>query len=154
MAKTAKAHWLDDREAAAWRGLLDMHAHLTAELSRRLAAKSTLSSQDYAVLAALTDQPEGRLRPHELTDLLEWEKSRLSHHIARMTARGLVKKVACGTDRRGAFVVISARGRRAIESAAPEHVADVRELFVERLTPSQLDALAQIAEQVLSGPLR
>jgi DNA-binding MarR family transcriptional regulator len=148
MAKTA---WLDEREAAAWRGLLGMHAHLTAELGRRLAASAGLSHQDYAVLVALTDHPDGRQRVYELADGLGWEKSRLSHHIARMADRGLVKKVACGEDRRGSFVVITPRGRREIEAAAPAHVADVRELFIERLTPSQLDAIAAAAGRILAS---
>ena len=146
-----ETRWLDEREAAAWRGFLEMHARLTAELNRRLAGRSGLSSQDYAVLVALTDHPDGHLRLYELAERLDWEKSRLSHHIARMAARGLVKKSACGTDRRGSFVGITARGRREIESAAPSHVADVRQLFIDRLTRSQLDAMAASAQKVLEG---
>jgi DNA-binding MarR family transcriptional regulator len=68
-----------------------------------------------------------------------------------MAERGLVKKEQCASDRRGAFVVVTARGRRAIEAAAPGHVAAVRELFVDRLTPAQLDAVAEASEAVLAG---
>jgi DNA-binding MarR family transcriptional regulator len=67
-----------------------------------------------------------------------------------MTERGLVKKVPCPTDRRGAFVAVTARGRRYIEAAAPGHVAAVRELFVDRLTPAQLDAVARVADDILT----
>jgi DNA-binding MarR family transcriptional regulator len=128
-----------------------MHAQLTAELARRLAADSSLSYQDYEVLATLTDSPEVRLRPFELAEVLGWEKSRLSHHLRRMADRGLVTKVPCSDDRRGAFVVVTARGRRAIEGAAPGHVDAVRELFVDRLTPDQLEAMSQAAAAVLVG---
>jgi DNA-binding MarR family transcriptional regulator len=68
-----------------------------------------------------------------------------------MGQRGLVTKEPCDTDRRGAIVVVTQQGRREIESAAPGHVAAVRELFVDRLTPEQLDAVADAAEAVLSG---
>src|SRR5215471_6931286 len=128
-------HWLNEREEAAWRGLLQLHAQLTAELSRRLTSDSPLSYPDYEVLVVLTDQPDGRLRVFELAEALGWEKSRASHHVSRMAERGLVKKVPCATDRRGAFVATTARGRRYIEAAAPGHVAAVRELFVDRLSP-------------------
>lgn len=127
-----------------------MHAQLTAELARRLAAESSLSYQDYEVLVALTDQPNSRLRGFELGEALGWEKSRVSHHLARMSERGLVKKVPCATDRRGSFVAATARGRREIESAAPGHVAAVRKLFVDQLTPAQLNAIAQASTDVLA----
>jgi DNA-binding MarR family transcriptional regulator len=68
-----------------------------------------------------------------------------------MAGRGLVKKERCDSDRRGAFVVVTERGRRNIEAAAPGHVAAVRRLFVDRLTPSQLDAIGEAADVVLAG---
>jgi DNA-binding MarR family transcriptional regulator len=129
-----------------------MHAQVIAELSRRLAAESSLSFQDYEVLVALTDRPDAQLRPFELAEALGWEKSRLSHHVARMTERGLVEKVACDSDRRGSYVAVTTAGRRAIEAAAPGHVAAVRELFIDRLRPDQLDAIAAAAEDVLGRP--
>jgi DNA-binding MarR family transcriptional regulator len=143
--------WLDEREERAWRTLQLMQMRLTGELARQLAADSGLSYQDYLVLVALTDQSEGRMRLFELGELLGWEKSRLSHHVARMTARALVRKEPCDTDRRGAFVVVTRQGRREIEAAAPGHVTTVRKLFVDRLTPRQLDAVADAAEAVLAG---
>jgi DNA-binding MarR family transcriptional regulator len=66
-----------------------------------------------------------------------------------MAARGLVDKEPCDEDRRGAFVVITPHGRATIEAAAPGHVRAVRELFIDRLTPAQLDELARIATVVL-----
>ena len=105
MERVTTPRWLDEREARAWRALQRMHMQLTGALARQLGEGSNLSYPDYEVLVALTDQPDGRLRPFELGHLLGWEKSRLSHHIARMAARGLVRKERCTTDRRGSFVV-------------------------------------------------
>jgi DNA-binding MarR family transcriptional regulator len=68
-----------------------------------------------------------------------------------MTGRGLVTKERCDTDRRGAFVRVTTRGRKEIGAAAPGHVALVRRLFVDRLTIDQLDALGDAAEAVLQG---
>lgn len=144
------AEWLDESEARAWRGLQAMQLRLTARLSRELAAESELSYPDYTVLVVLTDQPDGRLRPFELGRELGWEKSRVSHHVSRMAARGLVTREKCSSDQRGAFVVITAPGRRAIEAAAPGHVAAVRRYFVDQLTPAQLDAVGDITESVLA----
>jgi DNA-binding MarR family transcriptional regulator len=144
--------WLTEREARAWRGLQLVQMRLEGELARQLAAESGLSYPDYLVLVALTDRPDGRMRPFELAAVLGWEKSRLSHHVARMATRDLVGKERCDSDRRGAFVVVTEHGRSQIEAAAPGHVAAVRRLFVDRLTPRQLDAIADIADTVLRAP--
>jgi DNA-binding MarR family transcriptional regulator len=143
--------WLDERERRAWRGLQRMQMRLEGELARQLATESGLSYPDYFVLVVLTDSPEGRMRLFELAQTLGWEKSRASHHIARMAERGLVTKEKCGSDRRGAFVVITARGCAEIEAAAPGHVNAVRRLFVDRLTADQLDAIGDVAELVLGA---
>ncbi len=141
--------WLDEREAKAWRGLQFMNMQLDAALARELADDSNLSMQDYGVLVALTDRDDASLRAYELADLLGWDKTRLSHHVKRMEARGLVAKETCPSDRRGYFVVITPEGRAAIEAAAPGHVAAVRRLFIDLLTDDELDALGAVTTKVL-----
>jgi DNA-binding MarR family transcriptional regulator len=126
-----------------------MQMRLNAELARDLAAHSQLSYPDYVVLVALTDRAGGEMRVFELGLHLGWEKSRVSHQVARMAARGLLEKRTCGADRRGQVVAVTARGRQEIEAAAPSHLDAVRRLFVDRLTPSQLEQLATTAETVL-----
>lgn len=147
----SEVRWLNDRESRAWRSLQLMQMRLEGALARQLADDSGLSYPDYVVLVALTDQPDGRVRLFELGEVLGWEKSRLSHQVTRMVARGLVAKEKCDSDRRGAFVVITARGRRVIEAAAPGHVDAVRRLFVDPLSPAQLDAIGDAAEVVLAA---
>lgn len=146
-----EVRWLDDRELRAWRSLQFMQMRLEGELARQLAADSGLSYPDYLVLVALTDRPDGRMRLFELAEALGWEKSRVSHQVARMANRELVAKEKCDSDRRGAFVVITAHGRREIAAAAPGHVEAVRHMFVDRLTPDQLDTIGDAAEVVLAA---
>ncbi len=145
-----EARWLDEREERAWRALQFMQLRLSGRLAADVAATSELSYADYLVLVALSDRPDGRARLFELAEVLGWEKSRLSHHVARMSGRGLVRKERCGDDRRGAFVVATEAGRRAIEAAAPHHVAMVRRLFIDPLTPGELDAITSAAEKILA----
>lgn len=128
-----------------------MHMRLNAQLHRELAATSDLSGQDYAVLVALTDRPDGRMRLFELAHDLGWERSRVSHQATRMVSRGLVTKEKGCPDRRGSFVVITPQGRAAIEAAAPAHVEAVRRLFIDLVTPRQLDVIGVAAQTVLDA---
>ena len=125
-----------------------MHMRLTGELARGLVANG-LSLPDYFVLAALSDEPDHRARLSRLGTQMGWEKSRLSHHIARMESRGLVERSRCPADRRGWFVTMTDEGQHAISAAAPAHVEQVRALFIDVLTPRQLNAVAAAARAVL-----
>ncbi|WP_432865605.1 MarR family winged helix-turn-helix transcriptional regulator [Microbispora rosea] len=141
--------WLDADEQRAWRAYLRMQGRLTARLNRQLQADSGLSLADYDVLVHLTDREEGRLRPYELQRDLQWEQSRLSHQLTRMQRRGLVRREECVDDGRGAYVVITEEGRRAITAAAPGHVETVRRLFFDGLTREQVTALERLTADVL-----
>jgi DNA-binding MarR family transcriptional regulator len=140
--------WLDEREQRAWRGVHRLQAELLGHLSRRLGEDSGLTDADYAVLVAVSEAPERRIRPRDLCIALGWERSRLSHQLARMESRGSVSRVGCPGDARGFEVVLTEAGLSAIEAAAPAHAAAVRHCFADVLTPAQLDCLGDIAEAV------
>jgi DNA-binding MarR family transcriptional regulator len=144
------SQWLGDDEQRAWRGLVQMTSRLDARLNRELQQSSGLSLADYDVLVLLTEAPDGRLRMFELVDELQWEQSRLSHHVARMQRRGLVAREECTTDKRGAFVVLTDAGREAIEKAAPGHVDTVRRLVFDGLSGEQVAMLETFVGRVLS----
>jgi len=149
--------WLDDEQQQAWRAWLDVNAQLFARISRELQATSGMSLQDYDVLVALTDVKDpstgagetGSVRMRDLGVKLQWEKSRLSKHLTRMAARGLVARVECHDDRRGAFVEITEEGLAAIRAAAPDHAALVRDVFFDGLTRQQVRELGTICATVL-----
>lgn len=143
--------WLNDEEDRAWRGYEALSTQLSALLHKSLVRNTGLSLSDYAVLVHLSESPEDRLRAYELGTALQWEKSRLSHHLRRMEKRGLVERRTCESDGRGLFVALTPQGRQAIEEAAPLHVADVRAFLIDQLTPAQLESLAEITEKVLAG---
>ncbi|WP_461143781.1 MarR family winged helix-turn-helix transcriptional regulator [Salinifilum aidingensis] len=126
-----------------------MNARLTARLHRQLQADAGLSLSDFDVLVQLTDQNDPRMRIGELAEVLQWEKSRLSHHLARMQRRGLVVREECADDARGAYIALTDAGRAAIEQAAPAHVETVRSLVFDHLTAEEVDTLGTIADRVL-----
>jgi DNA-binding MarR family transcriptional regulator len=138
---------LTEHELSAWRTSIRMMELLRTRLEQQLQAGSGLSNADYAVLSALSEAPERRLRAYELGQMLGWEKSRLHHQITRMHKRDLITRERCGS--RGIHVVLTAKGLAAIKEAAPGHAREVRRLFIDRLTPDELDQMAGIAGTIL-----
>lgn len=140
--------WLSDEEQALWRAWLAVEHDFPAALARQLSTESQLSMPDYVVLVHLTESDDGRLRASELASQLVWERSRLSHHIARMETRGLVARQECTEDKRGAFVVVTDRGRQALADAAPGHVRAVRRHFIDALDGADRKALKRILGKI------
>ncbi|MEU8004254.1 MarR family winged helix-turn-helix transcriptional regulator [Catellatospora sp. NPDC049111] len=147
----SKPEYLNDRERRAWYGFLTMQEDIRRHMNRQLLATTGLSLADYAVLSALSEAPAGSLRIFELRERLRWEKTRLTHQVSRMVARGLLERQSCAEDTRGNNVVLTAAGRSAIEEAAPLHVRYVRQVFLDALSPRQLDAIATASEAILEA---
>src|ERR1700735_1586914 len=145
------SRWLTADEQRAWRAYMRATTALTARLNRQLQAESGLSLPEYEVLVQLSEAPQGKLRPFQLGLALDWEQSRLSHMLSRMSRRGFVVRQDCAGDRRGADVVLTAAGRAAIESAAPGHVAAVRRLVFAQMDREQAATCGQVFEAILAG---
>lgn len=145
---TTETSWLSDQEQRVWRQWIRASWALPAELNRHL-QEFSLSMQDYGVLVCLTDTESGQLRMSDLADLLHWDRSRLSHHITRMSTRGLVERRHCAEDGRGAFVAVTDQGRASIERAAQRHVDGVRELFFDGMTEDEMRALESVTSRLL-----
>ncbi|MFD1147595.1 MarR family winged helix-turn-helix transcriptional regulator [Saccharothrix hoggarensis] len=142
--------WLDEREARVWQAYLAVNRELHNALERQLVRDSGLSNADYALLAPLSEAPDGLVRSRDLGALVGWERSRLSHQIGRMEKRGLVTREECPEDARGSMVRLTAAGRAAIESAAPAHVDTVRRYVFDALTDDEVDVLDHVFHRILA----
>lgn len=135
--------WLNDDEKALWRDYLAVQGRLHLEIQRDLKRSSSLTEPEFEVLVYLSEA-DGPLRMTALAEALQWERSRLSHQVTRMVKRGLVQRTSCPDDGRGAFVSATEDGMREIEKAAPDHVATVRRVFLDRLSERDARELARL----------
>jgi DNA-binding MarR family transcriptional regulator len=140
---------ITEQEWALWRGFVTMHRHLARELDRQLQRDAGISQADFIVLGRLSEAPDRRLRTGELAELLAWEKSRVSHQVARMEARGLVERTECDTDGRGTWVGVTAEGRRTLIASTRDHAAMIGDLFFEGLSADEKAVLGSISRRVM-----
>lgn len=147
---TVESPWLPAEAQQLWRRWLRLNALLPGVLHRELQADAGLSLPDFDVLVQLTDRPDARVRVSDLARGLHWERSRVSHHVTRMERRGLVRREECRDDGRGAWVVLTEQGRAVIEQAAPAHVATVRRLVFDALSPQEAEVMGEVIEKILA----
>src|SRR5260221_1786019 len=88
-----------------------------------------MSLPDYDVLTGLSVADGGRMQITVLAAQIGWERSRVSHHVRRMSARGLVTCGLSAADRRVTEGTLTAPGWRAQGEAAPRHLGLVRRVF-------------------------
>jgi DNA-binding MarR family transcriptional regulator len=135
--------WLDDVEMRAWQALMSAHWRLLSRLDAELQASQSMSLADYEVLVQLSHVDTGRMRMSELAERLMLSPSGLTRRLDGLVTAGLVDRARCPTDRRGAYAVLTAAGRRRLERATPDHVDQVRRHFIDRLSRAQLSSLAE-----------
>ena len=136
--------WLTPVQESAWRAYMGLSLQMTFEMNRQLTEDHGLSLADYSVLVALADSPDGRRRVTDLAAEIGWERSRASHHLARMCARGLTDRAVSTTDGRATDAVLTGAGRAALDGAAAGHVDVVRRLFFDGLGPEEIPVLESI----------
>jgi DNA-binding MarR family transcriptional regulator len=148
--RVTETRWLTAEELTLWTSYMRVQKQLFAALNRQLQADSGLSLSDWDVLVALSADADGSQRVGDLAGTLGWERSRLSHHAARMQKRGLLERVECAEDGRGASYQLTTAGWKASRAAAPQHVEIVRELFLDPLDPAQIGPMTAALQQIIT----
>jgi len=144
-------NWLTDEEQAAWRSVVALLIRLPAALEAELQRDAGISQFEYLVLSGLSEAPDRTLRMSDLAAMASGSLSRLSHVVSRLEARGWVRREACPGDGRFIIAVLTDEGWAKVVATAPGHVAAVRALLVDVLTPEQLRELGAISAEVLTG---
>lgn len=148
-SRESGTRWLSRDQLAVWRGFMRLVQRLPAALESQLQQDSKLSFIEYYVLAHLSDQPGRRMRMSELAMLANTELSRLSHMIGRLENRGFVCREPDPDNGRYTQAILTDAGYAYLAEAAPGHVGQVLDLFVDVLTPNELRTLHRISDKVL-----
>ena len=141
--------WLDERERRTWLRFVAVVELLPALLDQQLRRDAGMTHFDYMVVSQLSEAPDRTLRMTALAQRTNATLPRLSHVVSRLEERGLVERQPCPEDRRATNAVLTEAGMAEVVAAAPGHVAAVRKLVVDALTPTQVDQLGRIAERML-----
>ncbi|MCK0113680.1 MarR family transcriptional regulator [Ornithinimicrobium sp. F0845] len=145
-----EVRWLSPDEQAAWRAYLRGTRLVATALDEGLTRHGTRLTE-YEILSMLSEAPGGRLRMSALAQLVVQSRSRLTHTATRLERLGWVQRRAVREDRRGVELSLTPAGREVLERLAQVHVADVRRILLDRLTPEEFAALGRAMARVVEA---
>lgn len=148
MSTSEAPTWLTDQEQAAWRGYLALLRLVSTSIDRQLQDEAGLPHGYYQILAMLSEADGRTLRMSQLAEVTMTSQSRISHAVKALEDRGWVKRTPSTEDRRGHTASLTDTGLATLAGLAPGHVAAVRRLIFDRLSPAQVAALQDITDAI------
>jgi DNA-binding MarR family transcriptional regulator len=142
--------WLTPGELASWLSVVRLMSWLPWSIDQQLQRDSKLRMVEYQVLAMLSESPERAMRMSSLAEVTNASLSRLSHLVDRLEKRGFVRREPDPADGRFTRAILAEKGFRALAEAAPGHLAHVRSLVIDVLSPEQLRRLGRDADRIMS----
>ena len=107
-------------------------------------AETTISLEWYAILLLLAQSEEAAMRPSDLADLTGLSRSATTRLVDRLELSGLVERRSCGSDRRGTYVMLTARGEEVFKEAGRVHLRGIDEHVGSHLTNDELAELGAL----------
>jgi DNA-binding MarR family transcriptional regulator len=142
--------WLTAAQVDSWLSVVRMMTWLPWSIDQQLRRDSNLAMVEYQVLARLADSPERTRRMSSLAVLTNASLSRLSHLVKRLEGRGFVRREPDPDDGRFTNAILTDKGFQTLVEAAPGHVAHVRSLVIDVLSPEQLRRIGLAADRIMS----
>jgi DNA-binding MarR family transcriptional regulator len=149
-AEKPPVKWLTAAEVDSWLSVVRLMTWLPWSIDQQLRRDSNLRKLEYQVMARLSQSPERTLRMSALADLANASLSRLSHLVTRLERRGLVRREPDPADARFTHAILTDQGFQTLAEAAPAHVAHVRSLVIDVLSPEQLRRLSLAADRIMT----
>lgn len=140
--------WLSDEERAAWLAVAGIMFTLPAALDARLQEEAGLTFFEYMVLSVLSEQADRTMQMSDIAAGVSASLSRLSHVAKKLENHGLLHRRRVPGSGRRTDAVLTEAGYSRVVSAAPGHLAAVREYFIDTLETADLPALRRIGGAV------
>src|ERR1700730_6410918 len=146
----AGVKWLTAEELDSWLSVVRLMTWLSWSIDQQLRRDSELGMVEYQVLAMLSESPEQTRRMSSLAEVTNASLSRLSRVVKRLEERRLVRRESDPTDGRFTNAILTEDGFEALAQAAPGHLAHVRSLVIDVLSPERLRRLGRDADRIMS----
>jgi DNA-binding MarR family transcriptional regulator len=136
---------------AAWRGVLNSHTSVVADVEAALAAAGLPPLAWYDVLWAIRRAPARRMRMAELAAHLTISRGGLTKIADRLEAAGLIRREPAADDGRGLYAALTADGNTMLRRMWPVYSRALRDTFVATISSEEAaviaDALGRVTDR-------
>ena len=144
----SQSPWLNAPDQTAWRSFLTGSQLLTTQLDKEMREAHGIGMPEYEILVRLSEHENRTMRMALLATDTTMSRSRLTHSVARMEKKGLLERFSILEDGRGVNCAMTDAGWDLLVTAAPTHVAGVRDHLVDLLAPEEMATLGRIFGKV------
>lgn len=131
-------------EIRAWARLVRASQSVIGAIENDLKSNGLPSLHWYDVLLELDGARDGALRPSEIADQTLFERYSITRIVDRMEKKGLVERIPCPEDARGAMVRITEAGRQLRREMWPVYAAAIKQRFADHLDDGDAEQLARL----------
>lgn len=142
---------IDELQLAAWRNFITAHANLIDLIDRELAIADRIPLHWYDVLIELVEAPENRLRMSELAQKVVLSRSGLTRLVDKLETAGFLRRQAAPDDRRGAFAVLTDKGKDAVRKSWPVYAKGISKYFVSNISQAEAQTLRDVFARILEA---
>lgn len=135
-------------ERAAWGGFVVTQGRLFQKIEDDLRRRFGVTHAEFEVLLRLNYAADGRARLQDLAERSLLSRSGTSRAVDRLVRAGYLERHDAEEDGRGAYAVLTARGREHFAAAAKAHVALVRREFLAHFDKAELEVMASLWERL------
>ena len=131
-----------------WGAFFLAHALSVKRIDSELAGKASLSLEEYGIMLEIS-RSAGGARYSALATNSIFTKSGITRLAKRLEKRGLIKRVKCEEDGRGAYAEITASGQKAMQSTWQYYSKAILDLLDPCLTQTDARELKIILEKII-----
>ena len=113
----------------AWGAFFVAHALAIRQIEESLSKKTLLSLDEYDVLLGISRAEGGKIRYSALASATVFTRSGITRVVRRLEDRGLIERLECPEDRRGAFATLTQKGRKTMQETWKQYSKEILAVF-------------------------
>jgi DNA-binding MarR family transcriptional regulator len=131
-----------------WSELFVGHALAVREIETQIQGKATLSLDEYDLLLVISRSAENRLRFSALADATIYTRSGITRIAKRMIEEGYLEREECPSDKRGAYAVLTDKGKAALRETWRWYSAAIVKIFSPCFNQDEAKTLAELLSRI------
>lgn len=134
-----------------WGAFFLSHALAVKQIEERLGADSPLSLDEYNMLLVISRSAGGRIRFSALASHMVFTRSGITRVTSRLEKRGLLERHECAEDRRGAYAVLTPKGKEAMRETWKHYSREILAVFEPCFNQTEARQLKALLERLIGS---